>query len=629
MVDGPIERQEREGDTEPVVDMPAELVATIAEGETLIPGASSSGKVVLPAIGYQLGAQIGQGGMGEVMAAFDQRIGRGVAIKRMRSLRPSEEETTRFLREARIQARLEHPAIVPVHELGTDEAGRPYFTMKRLAGRTLAQRIAEGAGQPQLLRAFVDVCLAVELAHAKGVIHRDLKPSNIMLGDYGEVYVLDWGVARVLAEPVSADESAAAMSGSFESIDSLDESTKTGTLLGTPGYISPEQLRGDAVSAPADVYALGSILFELLAGEPLHPRSHLKAIASTLASPQELPSRRRPERAIPPELDEACTGALAEDPAARPTAHQLARRVQAYLDGDRDVERRRALATQQLRSAREALASDDPDRHATALRRAARALALHPESQEAGELVGALLLEPPSPRSSPALAASLDEHERQLARYRSRQGIYAYLTMFALLPFALLLDIKDWAVVIAAYATASAGIVASWVHMRIGRPSVPVVLALTFTLSLLFTRIASPFMLAPVLICCALAAITSIPAIAERPWLVMSWAFVTVMAPFAGEWSGLVPATWEVTSRGILITADLVGGNGHDNAIALVITHILFLLVFGWLTLTISRRRLTAQRQLYVQAWHLGQLVPTPATGIPGTGHGRLRTGPL
>jgi hypothetical protein len=158
---------------------------------------------------------------------------------------------------------------------------------------------------------------------------------------------------------------------------------------------------------------------------------------------------------------------------------------------------------------------------------------------------------------------------------------------------------------------------------------VPVVLALTFTLSLLFTRVASPFVLAPALICGALAAITSIPAIAERPWLVMSWAFVTAVAPFAGEWLGLVPATWEVTSRGLLITADLVSGHGHDMALALVTTHVLFMLVFGWLALTISRRRLTAQRQLYVQAWHLGQLVPTPATGIPRTGHGRLRTGPL
>jgi eukaryotic-like serine/threonine-protein kinase len=644
MVDGPIERaREDGGGTEPDADARVPPTEPMAESAVLIPGAPPGGLVTLPEVGYQLGASIGKGGMGEVIAAFDRRIGRDVAVKRMRSPHPSEEATTRFLREARIQARLDHPAIVPVHELGTDDAGRPYFTMKRLAGRTLGQRMAETEGgtapERQLLRAFVDVCLAVEFAHARGVVHRDLKPSNIMLGDYGEVYVLDWGVARVLAEPVTGEPGAApsaaaggaaadaiASIDSVDSIASIDEGTKTGTLLGTPGYIAPEQLKGDPAAPPADVYALGSILFELLAGEPLHPRSHQKAIASTLAAPQELPSRRRPDRAIPPELDHACEGALAEDPAERPTAHQLAHRVQAYLDGDRDIERRRALATQQLRSAREVLASDDPDRRTTALRRAGRALALDPESQDAGELIGALLLEPPSPGSSPALAASLDEHERQIARYRSKQAIYAYLSLFALLPTVFLLDVRNWAVVIACYAIVSIGIAASWLHIRTGRPSVPVTLVVTFSLALLFTRIASPFVLTPLLICCALAAITSIPAIAERPWLVMTWTAVTVVAPFACEAAGVLPRTWWVTSRNMVIAGDLFDARGQDEEIALVIAHVLFTLVVGWLALAISRRRLDAQRQLYVQAWHLGQLVPGSATGVTSTGLRRKRT---
>src|SRR5262245_60189676 len=324
MEDGPSDRDG--GGTEPEADARVPPTEPVAESERLVPGSAADSKVALPAIGYQLGTAIGRGGMGEVLAAFDQRIGREVAIKRMRSPHPSEEATTRFLREARIQARLDHPAIVPVHELGTDEAGRPYFTMKRLSGRTLGQRITEGAAQTQLLRAFVDVCLAVEFAHAKGVIHRDLKPANIMLGDYGEVYVLDWGVARVLADPsgvaaggalasVDPDHGAAAAAAGaggpagtpgtsgtagtagigsnpsilLQSIDSLGEGTETGTLLGTPGYSAPEQLKGDAVTAPADVYALGAILFELLAGEPLHPRGQQKAVASTLATPQERP----------------------------------------------------------------------------------------------------------------------------------------------------------------------------------------------------------------------------------------------------------------------------------------------------------------------------------------------------
>ena len=134
--------------------------------------------------------------------AHDRRIGRDVAIKRMRTAAPTDSATSRFLREARIQGRLDHPAIVPVHELGRrrrwpavlrDEAAR--------RGHPRPQRLGSERGPLQpLLRAFVDVCLAIDFAHARGVVHRDLKPSNIMLGDYGEVYVLDWGIARVLAD---------------------------------------------------------------------------------------------------------------------------------------------------------------------------------------------------------------------------------------------------------------------------------------------------------------------------------------------------------------------------------------------------------------------------------------------
>jgi len=656
MVEGSSDPDDRaRGGTEPATAL--DPTEPIAGGTVLIPGASPGGPGAPPA-GYRLGAAIGRGGMGEVLAAFDQRIGRDVAVKRMRSREPSAEATARFLREARIQARLDHPAIVPVYELGSDEAGRPYFTMKRLAGRTLGQRMVEGAPPRELLRAFADVCRAIEFAHARGVVHRDLKPSNIMLGDYGEVYVLDWGVARVLAEPVgpaavhgeihgeihvgddgaatmpaagasatvpTASEAGAAETPSLPSIESLDEGTKTGTLLGTPGYIAPEQLEGDAASAPADVYALGSILFELLAGEPLHPKGHQQAIASTLATPQELPSRRRPDLAIPLELDEACADALAQNPATRPTAHQLAHRVQAYLDGDRDVERRRALAGEQLRSAHAALASDDPDRRTTALRRAGRALALDPESQEAGELVGSLLLEPPTEVSSPALAAALDEHERQIARYRSRKAILAYLSVVALLPLVILLRVQSWSMVIACYTTVGLGIATSWVHTRTGRPSVPAVLLVTFALAIVFTRIASPFVLTPLLICCALAALTSIPAIAQRRWLVMGWTFAAVMAPFVAEWTGLLPRSWQITSSMMVITGNMIGAGGRSEEWALIGAHVLFTLVIGWLSLEISRRRLTAQRQLYVQAWHLGQLVPSPATGIPGTGTGLRR----
>src|SRR5262249_27012839 len=145
----------------------------------------------------------------EVVLARDEHIGRDVAVKRIRSADPSPEQLARFLREARVQGGLEHPAVVPVHDLAVDRDGRPFFVMKRRTGTTLlellrrlrAGREDEDAARRRMLRAFVDVCLAVEFAHSRGIVHRDLKPANIMLGDFGEVYVLDWGVARVLDAP--------------------------------------------------------------------------------------------------------------------------------------------------------------------------------------------------------------------------------------------------------------------------------------------------------------------------------------------------------------------------------------------------------------------------------------------
>src|SRR3954465_12096501 len=134
---------------------------------------------------FRLGRRIGKGGMGEVMAARDVQIARDVAIKRMRAAAPSEKAIQRFLREALVQGRLEHPAIVPVHEIGRDADGLPYFVMKKLTATPLAKALEDKTMSLQrVLRAFADVCLCIEFAHARAVVHRDLKPDNIMLGDY-------------------------------------------------------------------------------------------------------------------------------------------------------------------------------------------------------------------------------------------------------------------------------------------------------------------------------------------------------------------------------------------------------------------------------------------------------------
>ncbi len=562
--------------------------------------------VSLPEAGYKIGNLIGRGGMGEVLAAHDTRIGRDVAVKRMRNPRPNQEALVRFLREARIQARLDHPSIVPVHELGTDDAGRPYFTMKRCAGVTLARLIASGGSLHRLLRAFVDVCLAVEFAHSRGVVHRDLKPANIMLGDYGEVYVLDWGVARVLAD--GPDDPGSSIQPSDET-PSPEDSTKSGALLGTPGYIAPEQIEGDAPAPPVDAYALGCILFEILACEPLHPRGE-PAIGRTLSTPQDSPARRRPDRQIPPELDAVCFEALAMDPAQRPTPRELADRVQAYLDGDRDLERRKTLAAEQLATAREALerAGDAPEARVDALQAAGRALALDPESTEATELVGGLLLEPP-PVEPPDLVRSLDEHERRANRDRSRKSMFAYLSVIVLFPLVLALDVKNWTLIGAFYGAIGLGLVASYFNYRSGKPAVPAVLAVNLAVVVLFTRVAGPFVLTPLVICCLVVGIIAIPWLNKHAGILLAYVAIVVMLPFVFEWLHVLPGTWSISSGAMMIQSDVFQTHGTFDEVSLVSVNLLFTLVVALLALGISRRQRRSERALLVHAWHLRHLV--------------------
>jgi len=388
---------------------------------------------------YKVGDMIGRGGNGEVVSARDEQIGRQVAIKRMRSETPTQDQVTRFLREARIQGRLEHPAVVPVHELWYDGESRPFFVMKQLAGTTLAQVIARLAAgdteaiatfsRQRLLRAFADVCLAIEFAHTRGVVHRDLKPANIVLGDFGEVYVLDWGIARVVHGQDFAD-----VDGTELEVATSPATTMIGALLGTPGYISPEQIGGDpTIDGRTDIYALGCILFELLALQPLHVRDG-NELASSLGGVDARPSARAPLLAAPPELDAICVRATELDRAARfPTARELGEAVQRYLDGDRDVALRKMLARAELDIARARLAS--PQTSADALRAAGRALALDPTAKEPAELVARLMLEPPR-TTPPEVAREIYGEDLIALKASGRFGVIvacAYLAFFPLL----------------------------------------------------------------------------------------------------------------------------------------------------------------------------------------------------
>ena len=557
--------------------------------------------------GYRLGEVLGRGGMGEVLLARDEHIEREVAVKRMRGDHPPPELVARFLREAKIQARLDHPAIVPVHEVGTDEHGQPYFTMKRLAGTTLKDRLGAGPVQP-LLRALVDVCFAIDLAHTRGIVHRDLKPSNIMIGDYNDVYVLDWGIARELA---TSRRSEPALEG-----DSLAGQTEAGAMLGTPGYMAPEQMRGDAIGTPADVYALGAILFEILAAEPLHPAGQ-GAIASTLTTPTDSPARRRPDRSVPPELDALCVEALADDPAARPSARRFAERLQQYLDGDRDLERRRALAAEQLAAARAALASQDPAQRQLAGSAASRALALDPDSAEAAQLVAQLILEPPGEMPG-ELRVALESAERDFGRRRSRRAVPAFLAIFlwaGTLPFV---DVYSWTRVTALVGACVVMAGLSWVNWRTGRMPAPAILFGNTVVAVLLAQLASPFVLVPMLVCGQVLLLATNSWIEERPVVVFLWMAATLLLPFPLEALGVLAPTWRMTPQGLLTFSAMVSSHRTLDLYFVVFGQVVLGMVVGGFGLAVTRSRRAAQRTAYIQAWHLQRMIlPRPPARLP------------
>jgi serine/threonine protein kinase len=275
---------------------------------------------------YRLLERVARGGMGVVYTAEDKKLQRRVALKILDVPGKESDLAKRLLREARVLARLEHPGIVPVHDVGTLADGRVFYAMKFVEGQRLDQYIASVNSVPDRLRLFLRICDAVGFAHARGVLHRDLKPANIMVGPFGEVLVMDWGLAKILREEVSRGTEADPEAAIFEKLKPLatagdateiSEVTEHGTVMGTPGYMSPEQTRGDVehLDARSDIFSLGAVLRFLLTGKP-------EEISAPVGA--------RVEKS----LTAICAKSTAAAPAKRySNVQELALDVSRYLDG--------------------------------------------------------------------------------------------------------------------------------------------------------------------------------------------------------------------------------------------------------------------------------------------------------
>ena len=261
---------------------------------------------------YTVVKEIGRGGMATVYLANDCELGREVAIKVPHDA-PGAALERRLAIEARILARLEHPGIVPIHDFGRLANGRLFYVMKRVRGRTLLEHLRELSDLTGRLRVFERICEPVAFAHAHGCIHRDLKPENVMIGSFGEVLIMDWGVARL----ADLDDRTVGAPGL-----AATDGTHPGTVVGTRGFMSPEQARALAdIDQRADVYSLGAILFLLLTGDS--PPAHGDAVPAV-----------QHRRGIPRPLRSICARALAPSPDARyPTVTALADDVSRFLGG--------------------------------------------------------------------------------------------------------------------------------------------------------------------------------------------------------------------------------------------------------------------------------------------------------
>lgn len=327
---------------------PRPPAVTLGFGQSVLPAVDRAHRnIAAPEVAevrFRPIGKLGEGGLGEVVAAFDEDIGRKVAVKRIRADRVSASTLARFVQEIRTVGALEHANIVPIHDVGRDQEGALYFVMRYVDGETLEtviQKLREGDRAyharysfERRLRVVAEVLEALAFAHAQGVIHRDVKPANVMIGRYGEVMLLDWGISRLVGTPDTE-----APSGPLSGAPAPLAQTRAGSLVGTPAYMSPEQARGEPADARSDLFAVSVMLHEFLTLQHyLHDCTTLEAILIGVQE-RKVPlagfTRSPHQPAVPMDLSWFVHDGLHRDPARRyPSAQSMLDRIARRAEGD-------------------------------------------------------------------------------------------------------------------------------------------------------------------------------------------------------------------------------------------------------------------------------------------------------
>jgi serine/threonine-protein kinase len=440
-------------------------------------------------------------------------------------------------------------------------------------------------------------------------VHRDIKPSNVMIGEFGEVYVLDWGIAKLVERPASATHP-----GTSDIPDDDLDATREGSALGTPGYMSPEQALGDAeVAPPSDVYALGCILFEILTHERVNTgTSSRERIAQTIAGVDARIARRFPERNVSPELEAACIQATHVDATQRlRSAGSLADRVEEFLEGDRDLERRQKLAYRHVRRAHAALDRGGAGR-AEATRELALALALDPENSSAAGELASLLLEPPNelpPGARGAFGRWLEIARQRAARATS--GRYLLWLVFVGGGGALL-GVRWGAMYAAVLAFLAIAATLAFVQGRAMLRGIPATFFSFATAALALvglSTVCGPFVLVPCLLATNLMYHAAHVGRRQRAGLMLITLAATLLSIY-GDRLGLWPPSVSFTDEGVLFRLGMVDMPPQGGWWLLVVGHLLATIVPALAVGGTRDALVAAERRLVAHAWTVQQLVP-------------------